>query len=150
MKARDLGLSVVVFCLIAVMSASVFAAEKPATQSVPLYGWVDMHTHPMSHLAFGGKLLHGSPDLGIVVPAIPDGGGCRHYDIATTRTDASTECRAIHEGHDFFSNTCGDELRKAFIEGLEGALGAQSRHESGGAIGYPVFNSFPAHDDLTH
>src|SRR5262245_12005336 len=29
-----------------------------------LRGWVDMHAHPMAHLAFGGHLLHGAPDVG--------------------------------------------------------------------------------------
>ncbi len=27
-----------------------------------LNGWVDLHTHPMNHLAFGGQLIFGKPD----------------------------------------------------------------------------------------
>jgi hypothetical protein len=30
---------------------------------VELYGFVDMHTHPMSHLGFGQKALHGAPSV---------------------------------------------------------------------------------------
>lgn len=28
----------------------------------PLWGFADLHTHPMSHLGFGGKVMHGYPD----------------------------------------------------------------------------------------
>lgn len=31
-------------------------------QQKPLWGFVDMHTHPMSHLGFGRKIMHGTPD----------------------------------------------------------------------------------------
>ena len=37
---------------------------------LPLNGWADLHTHPMSHLAFGGKLFHGAPDVGSLLPAL--------------------------------------------------------------------------------
>ncbi|HET7746161.1 MAG TPA: hypothetical protein VFM29_02605, partial [Vicinamibacteria bacterium] len=108
----------------------------------PLHGWVDLHTHPMAHLGFGGKLLHGAPDLQILMPAIPSGSGCHHYVPAANRTDASRECRAIHEGFGLFDNTCGDTLRKEFIRGLEAELGAQVKHQSDGALGHPTFNFF--------
>jgi microsomal dipeptidase-like Zn-dependent dipeptidase len=104
----------------------------------------------MAHLGFGGKLIHGAPDLGILVPAIPSGAGCLHYAPALTRADASLECRAIHEGFGLLDNTCGDTIRKEFIRGLEAELGARVGHQSDGALGHPTFNSFPAHDDLTH
>ena len=54
------------------------AIEKPTEEkkiipkeTVPLRlnGFVDMHTHPMSYLAFGKKLLHGAPDIGLIIPA---------------------------------------------------------------------------------
>lgn len=124
------------------------AATEPAPPP-PLHGWVDMHTHPMAHLAFGGKLLHGAPDLNILMPAIPSGDGCHHYIPAGNRTQASQEDRSIHGGW-WFNNTCGDILRREFIRGLEGELGARVGHQDDGAVGFPVFNSFPAHDDLTH
>jgi len=120
-----------------------------ATEPAPLTGWVDMHTHPMAHLAFGGKLMHGAPDLGIVMPAIPDGWGCRHYDFPVDREEASQNDRAIHGGGTP-DNSCGDYLRREFIRGLEGSLDANIGHNDDGALGYPVFNTYPAHDDLTH
>ncbi|HEY0593881.1 MAG TPA: hypothetical protein VGF40_19070, partial [Thermoanaerobaculia bacterium] len=140
--------------ILALVVASAVAADVPqATAEVapaPLQGWVDMHTHPMAHLGFGGKLLHGAPDLGIVVPAIPDGVGCHHYAIATNRREASREDRAIHGGWDLFNNWCGDTIREAFIRGLEAELDAQVKHQGDGALGFPDFNYFPAHHDLTH
>ncbi len=139
------GLLVVSSGAIAESPETVGATVAPA----PLQGWVDMHTHPMAHLAFGGKLLQGAPDLGILMSAIPDGWGCRHYVAAATREEASREDRAIHGGW-WFDNTCGDLLRREFIRGLEGELGARVGHQDEGKLGYPTFNSFPAHDDLTH
>lgn len=124
------------------------ATSEPAPP--PLHGWVDMHAHPMAHLGFGGKLLHGAPDLGIVMSAIPSGSICRTWDVPLTREEASREDRAIHGGFGLFDNRCGDTLRKEFIRGLEGSLGAQSAHQEEGAFGFPDYNLFPAHNDLTH
>lgn len=47
-----------------------FSAEQPAVsplagqdaRSAPLWGFADLHTHPLSHLGFGGKLFWGEPD----------------------------------------------------------------------------------------
>jgi hypothetical protein len=38
--------------------------NPPVLQLPALWGWVDLHTHPMSNLAFGGKLFHGGVDVG--------------------------------------------------------------------------------------
>jgi len=45
------------------------AAGQGDSSSTPLTGWVDMHAHPMARLGFGGKLLHGAPDIGRLTPA---------------------------------------------------------------------------------
>ena len=38
-------------------------------QIVPLFpGWADLHTHPMSYLGFGGKLIYGGVDQGSWLP----------------------------------------------------------------------------------
>src|SRR4051794_5060070 len=34
-----------------------------------LRGYVDLHAHLMNHLAFGGHLLHGAPDVDVLMPA---------------------------------------------------------------------------------
>ena len=126
------------------------AASNTTTPPPPLFGWVDMHTHPMAHLGFGGKLIHGAPDLNILMSAIPFEEGCLQYVRPTTREAASNEDRAIHGGFGLFDNTCGDLIRKEFIRGLESELGARVGHQEEGARGYPVYNSFPAYNDLTH
>lgn len=35
----------------------------------PLRGYVDLHTHLMNHLGFGGKLLYGGTDPGVLMPS---------------------------------------------------------------------------------
>ena len=109
--------------IVALLAAAPAAAAGVSAESAPapLAGWVDMHAHPMAHLAFGGKLLHGAPDLGILMSAIPSGNGCLHYVTPVSREEASREDRAIHGGW-WFDNTCGDLLRREFIRGLEGEL----------------------------
>jgi microsomal dipeptidase-like Zn-dependent dipeptidase/lysophospholipase L1-like esterase len=47
-----------------------FSTEQPVqsplveqrASSTPLWGFADLHTHPLSHLGFGGKLFWGKPD----------------------------------------------------------------------------------------
>ncbi|HOY21013.1 MAG TPA: RICIN domain-containing protein [Haliscomenobacter sp.] len=115
-----------------------------------LTGYVDMHTHPMSHLGFGGKLIHGAPDVDILVPAIPSGNGCRHYTRAANINEALCSCKATHGGYGLFDNTCGDDLRKAILRSTEGNLHARSGHHEEGAQGFPAFSGWPAYNDITH
>ena len=67
----------------------------------PVWGFADMHAHPMSYLGFGQKLIHGQPDGGSGSP-----------------TDASlglSDCNCDHGGYDLFSNTCGDYFRQLIM-----------------------------------
>jgi microsomal dipeptidase-like Zn-dependent dipeptidase len=119
-----------------------------------LIGWVDMHTHPMSHLGFGGKCLHGAPDVGILVPAIPKGEafgtiGCFRYKRAESINEALCNCNVTHGGPGL-DNQCGDELRKFLIRKVENELKAKTGHHEERAQGFPELNSWPAHNDLTH
>ena len=110
-----------------------------------LKGFVDLHTHPMANLGFGGKLLYGGVDVGSLLPADPD---C-HADVrATSEQQALGHDKSTHGGHDFFSNTCGDELRKAVIHALQSGLGGADESED--AIGFPDFSEWPVWNDLTH
>jgi microsomal dipeptidase-like Zn-dependent dipeptidase len=121
--------------------------------TTPLKGFVDMHTHPMSHLAWGGKLVHGAPDAGILMPAIPSGRGCRQYERAANIGEALPTCNATHGGFGLFDNTCGDDIRKKLLRLTESKLGngsVQSKHHEDGAQGYPNFKFWPAHNDMTH
>ena len=49
----------VIFCTVAIGISS---------HAQNLRGYVDMHTHPMSYLGFGGKAVHGVPDIGGLIP----------------------------------------------------------------------------------
>jgi microsomal dipeptidase-like Zn-dependent dipeptidase len=116
----------------------------------PLNGWVDMHTHPMSHLGWGGKLFHGAPDVGILVPAKDN---CQQYQRANNINEALCSCKGTHGGVGFLDNTCGDDIRKALLRVTESKLAngtVQSQHHEEGARGYPDFRFWPAHNDMTH
>ncbi|MEN8251208.1 MAG: hypothetical protein ABFS32_19905, partial [Bacteroidota bacterium] len=116
------------------------------SRATQLQGWVDMHTHPMAHLAYGGKLLHGAPDLDTEMAAIPvvenslfgNVFSCERYRNARDRTEASYDDRVIHGNWDAFKNLCGDPIRYEFIRGMEEALGARSSHIEDESLGYPV------------
>lgn len=117
----------------------------PILQQAPLKGFVDLHTHPLANLGFGGKLIYGGVDVGALLPADPD---CRHNVRATSEQEALGHDKSTHGGHDFFSNPCGDELRKAMIHGLQSGLGGADETED--ATGYPDFSQWPVWNDLTH
>jgi len=89
-------------------------APAPAPTPPILTGFVDMHTHPMSHLGFGKKLLHGAPDIGSIVPAGTR--FCNPADFrATTINEALGNCKAMHGVWDPVNNPCGDHMRALVI-----------------------------------
>src|SRR5262245_9594486 len=47
----------------------VFSLTFTPAQAQQLEGFADMHTHPMSHLAFGGMIVYGAPDEGALMLA---------------------------------------------------------------------------------
>jgi hypothetical protein len=114
-------------------------------QPAPLKGFVDLHTHPLANLGFGGKLIYGGVDVGALLPADPD---CHANVRAGSEQQALGHDKSTHGGHDFFSNPCGDELRKAMIHGLQTGLGGADETED--ATGYPDFSQWPVWNDLTH
>jgi microsomal dipeptidase-like Zn-dependent dipeptidase len=93
---------------------------------VPIYGAADMHTHLMSHLAMGNKLLHGAPDSGSLLPpgtVYKDAG----FDVGETTPDCNSgplrassvaealgSCNATHGGWGT-DNNCGNYLRAAIL-----------------------------------
>lgn len=115
----------------------------------PVRGFVDMHTHPMSHLGFGGKLIHGAPDILTLMPARKSGNGCVKYSVPFTVEQALSTDNPTHGGWGT-DNTCGDYLRETIIGNLEDELHAAHHHHSDGARGYPLFVGWPSHDDITH
>jgi microsomal dipeptidase-like Zn-dependent dipeptidase len=111
----------------------------------PLTGFVDLHTHPLANLGFGGKLLYGGADVGSLLPSDPD---CNNNVRAGSEAQALGHDKSTHGGHDFFSNKCGDEIRKAIIHEFQKANHGADPSED--ALGYPSFNDWPVWNDLTH
>jgi len=124
------------------------AADTPAVPQSPpaqLHGFVDLHTHPMANLGFGGKLLYGGVDVGSLLPSDPD---CNNNVRAASEQQALGHDKSTHGGHDFLTNTCGDELRQRAIHAIQSGL--HGADESEDATGYPDFTEWPMWNDLTH
>ncbi|MCB1037359.1 MAG: hypothetical protein KDD47_26245, partial [Acidobacteria bacterium] len=83
-----------------------------------LRGFVDLHTHPMNHLAFGGKLFHGGPDAGVLMPAKMIGCGQSEPRRARTVAEALGTDNATH-GAWGLDNDCGNELRRQVVTQME-------------------------------
>lgn len=120
----------------------------------PIWGFVDMHTHPMAHLGFGKKLLHGVPDVGSIIPTGTR--DCNPADRkATSIQEALGDDNSTHgKPQGLFDNPCGDFQRNFVIRGLEIANEAQSQHSSN-SLGYSddpnkAFVSWPKFNDITH
>src|SRR3989442_15015238 len=116
-----------------------------AQDKTPLTGFVDLHTHPLANLGFGGKLIYGGVDVGALLPADPD---CQHRERATSEQQALGHDKSTHGGWDLFSNGCGDEFRKRVIHEVQ--RGNRGADEPEGASGYPSFPEWPVWNDLTH
>ncbi len=158
LKTRILGLLLLLLGILYAGCGIKINNTGPTSTGPRLTGWVDMHTHPMAHLGFGGKLLYGAPDTGTLMPDIPvyNRGnifpvGCRSYVPATTIVEALGDDRVAHGGWHISENSCGDLIRKEVISTMEGELNAQSEHFlDSGAYGFPMFNGWPAFNDITH
>lgn len=126
-------------------SAPFLPPPSPTPTRPWLRGWVDLHTHPMAHLAFGGMLINGAPDVGSLRR-----GGCEgdKYGRVRTPEEALRESNWIHGGHGVFDNPCGDHLRKQFVDQLQRANQAKDTPDN--AWGYPNFPDWPAWDDIVH
>lgn len=118
-------------------------------------GFVDLHTHPMANLGFGGKLLYGGVDVGSLLPADPD---CNHNIRATSMEQALGHDGSTHGqpgiGGPFSSggvglqNPCGDILRDQIIHSVQTGNGAADPSDD--AIGAPDFHDWPVWNDITH
>ncbi len=139
-------------------AASFASAAKLASASQlpkpPLRGYVDMHTHPMSHLGFGKKLMHGAPDEGSIIPKGTH--GCNPTDfIAKTPGEALGTCAGTHGGWGT-DNECGDHLRAAIINyGIDDGFKhkvppEQNLHGDHPHTGYPTFKYWPHQTSKLH
>lgn len=120
----------------------------PITPIVPLRiglrGWVDLHAHPMVHLGFGGKLVHGAPDVGTRIPADDR---CQKNVSARDMAHALGSDNSTHGGWGAFDNTCGDDIRKAVIDNLQSEKGIVTPDK---ARGFPDYTHWPKWNDITH
>jgi len=126
---------------------------QPWGPDTRLKGWVDLHTHPMSNLAFAGKLFHGAPDVGSLMPAVqmPYEQVCRFDNRATSIAEALSQDGPTHGPPlvpPFGLNLCGDVGRFGIILALEAFNDAHISPVPG--VGYPSFADWPRWDDITH
>jgi hypothetical protein len=121
---------------------------QPWGPDTRLKGWVDLHTHPMSNLAFGGKLLHGAPSVGSLMPAVqmPNDPQCRFDNRATSIAEALSQ-DAPTRG-DPIQSACGDFARSGLIQAIETLNRAAVAPV--GAGGYSAFTHYPKWNDITH
>ena len=127
----------------------------PIPTPTPLNGFVDMHTHPMSYLGFGKKLVHGVPDEGSIIPAGTR--NCNPTDlIATNIHDALGNGSSTHGGWGL-NNVCGDYTRafiisnfldKDFAHRVSGNIHGDHRHE--GIDSNPQFLFAPHQTSKVH
>jgi microsomal dipeptidase-like Zn-dependent dipeptidase len=110
-----------------------------------LRGFADLHTHPMINLSVGGKLVHGGPDVGSLLPADSK---CQQKVRAKSIAQALGTDNSTHGGWGAFDNPCGDDIRKAVIDNF------QEKNEAlvtpDWAAGYPSFKDWPKWNDITH
>jgi len=116
------------------------------TRSMPnsLRGYADLHTHPMVNLGFGGKLIHGAPDVGSIIPADKD---CNHNIRAKSIQHALGPATPTHG--DPAQIGCGDAFRRAVIFAYEKANDALVTVGSP-AQGAPDFTGYPKWNDIAH
>lgn len=121
-------------------------------------GWVDLHTHPLSYLGFGGKLIYGAVDIGSQLPpeSPPTGFSCPNIPAATTEQQALGQENLVHGGWGL-DNPCGDSIRNLVIQALGGAQPgsvsySSSTYKTSGYQGPnpnpPDFATWPAWNDL--
>jgi hypothetical protein len=121
---------------------------KLNTGTAPLRGVVDLHTHPMSHLGFGGKVLHGAPGIGVLMPS--GSIDCGPAKRAGSAREALGSCYPTHGGHDVLRNACGNHVRNEIVRKYESANHANTPHDIDHPDGFETFNRWPRHDDILH
>jgi hypothetical protein len=122
----------------------------------PLSGFVDLHTHPLSYLGFGGKLIFGAVDA--LAPLPPTRwlfGNCwPSSGVPSEMTAMGPPFENIVYGAGppvDPSNPCGDTLRFAVIQALPLALGSAYYPPPTWYIsGPPSFITWPAWNDVLH
>lgn len=95
-----------------------------------LYGYVDMHTHPVAQYGFGEQLFYG------------------HNDGEPSKALGSCNCI-----HNFvvppFDGSCGEQnmFRNQLVDKTDQANGAPVHQK---VVGFPNFNEWPKHNSILH
>jgi microsomal dipeptidase-like Zn-dependent dipeptidase len=132
------------YCFAAVMLSGSLGTQHGGP-SQRLRGFVDLHTHPLSTLGFGGKLVYGGIDVGALLPADP---GCNQKVRASSMQQALGRDNSTHGGVNIISNTCGDYIRAAVIHQVQTSNGAADEPDD--SSGAPDFPNWPVWNDITH
>jgi microsomal dipeptidase-like Zn-dependent dipeptidase len=121
-----------------------------------LRGWVDLHSHPMAHLGFGGKVIHGAPGHGL---SLLPGSSNESVNRTTpyTTTDIHDSLGSCHCSHGTWApdNGCGNIIRKQVLDGIESGNNAARTHAAGwnvygaGPAGHE-FDTWPSQGDILH
>lgn len=107
----------------------------PKVPHVPaLSGWADLHTHPMSNLAFAGRVFRGGPD-GTALMGVDS--RCRQLVNANGVTEAL--------GPD---NSCNDLIRKSILGKIANGDGVAPTGDN--SAGAPQFADWPKWNDISH
>jgi hypothetical protein len=126
-----------------------------------LQGWVDLHTHPMANLGFGGKLFYGWADAdpnGASQDA-SNGGPCSPIPLTVNSIVlALGPDNWAFGGYSHPNNPCGDivgypftSVRDQVIHTTEDANGALDPADSTYTTdGYPGFPTWPAWNEIMH
>lgn len=129
-------------------SSSIFNSTLNSDEK-NLKGVVDLHAHPMAHLAHGQKVIFGVPDVGTLMPHGTVTCQTTHR-YARNIAEALGSCYGIHGGHDFFKNPCGNHTRRMVLNGVEDGNNANKPHDVEHPDGFPTFSRWPKHNDILH
>ena len=103
-----------------------------------VWGFADLHTHPMSFLGFGQKLFHGWPDGAVFTP----------NNGAVDFTNGLANCNADHGGWGL-DNTSGDYWRNVVVNAADG--GGDNPHTEGyDPLPMVEFRQWPVFTSITH
>jgi microsomal dipeptidase-like Zn-dependent dipeptidase len=98
----------------------------------PVWGFADLHTHPMSYLGLGGKLMHGKP------------GG---FDAPSLQM-ALGDCNCSHGGWGL-DNDCGDYYRQLVMTVMDDK-GNDPHREGYDEDPWKQFRNWPVFSTITH
>ncbi|MDB4977145.1 MAG: putative rane protein [Myxococcaceae bacterium] len=163
--------NMVALAVIAMAGATHASAQSPYVSPLfqnlgngpgrPLRGWADLHTHPMSHLGFGGHLMDGAPDVGATLPSgqrySSEGSlfnGIKNCNVApvaaTNISDALGSCRSTHGGFNADGNNCGNDIRRIVLDKFEDGRMSNKPHDVVHPDGAPTFVRWPKWNDVMH